>query len=59
VEYWREKIENNKLRDCQVIEKLEAMGWHSIIIWHCQLRTKKAAAATLPELLKKIKPLLN
>ena len=55
VEYWREKVEKNKIRDRQVIEKLEAGGWQCFIIWHCQLRTKKAAAITLLELDKKIK----
>jgi DNA mismatch endonuclease (patch repair protein) len=54
VEYWRKKIENNKLRDRRVIEQLEAEGWHCLIVWHCQLRTKKAASVSLPDLLKKI-----
>jgi len=55
VEYWREKIEKNKFRDRQVEEKLEAEGWQFLIVWHCQLRTKKAASITLPELYAKIK----
>lgn len=55
VEYWRKKIEKNKLRDRQVEEKLEAEGWRYLIIWHCQLRTKKAASITLPDLFAQIK----
>ena len=55
VEYWSEKIKRNTHRDRQVLEKLEADGWHCIVVWHCQLRTKKAASIALPKLLKKIK----
>jgi len=57
VEYWREKIEKNKIRDRRVIEQLEAEGWNCIVIWHCQLRTKKTAAITLSLLLKKLEGL--
>jgi len=55
VEYWKEKIEKNKLRDRQVEGKLETEGWQCLVVWHCQLRTKKAASIFLPELLKEIK----
>jgi DNA mismatch endonuclease (patch repair protein) len=55
VKYWREKIERNKLHDRQVEEKLEAEGWQFLIVWHCQLRTKKAASTTLPKVLDRIK----
>lgn len=54
VEYWRNKIENNKLRDRHVIEQLEADGWHCSIVWHCQLRTKKVASTVLPHILQDI-----
>jgi len=57
VEYWREKIEKNKIRDRLVEEILEVEGWRYLIIWHCQLRTRKAAEIYLPDLLKKIKKL--
>lgn len=51
VEYWQDKIEKNKIRDRQVIERLETEGWRCIVVWHCQLRTKKAASFELPKLL--------
>jgi G:T-mismatch repair DNA endonuclease (very short patch repair protein) len=38
-----------------VIDNLEVDGWRCIIIWHCQLRTKKAASNALPYLLNQIK----
>jgi len=55
VDYWKWKIEKNKIRDRQVIEKLEDKGWRCIVVWHCQLRKKKVATITLLELVKKIK----
>lgn len=59
VEYWKTKITTNKLRDRQVEGKLEAEGWRHLVIWHCQLRTKKAASIALPELLDKIQSLCH
>jgi DNA mismatch endonuclease (patch repair protein) len=58
-DYWKSKIEKNKERDLLVKEKLEAAGWRVIIVWNCQIRTKKAANAALPELLDKIKGLCS
>jgi len=55
IKYWREKIEKNKDRDRRVIDNLKIDGWRCIIIWHCQLRTKKAASSALPYLLRQIK----
>jgi len=54
VDYWREKIEKNQLRDQRVEEELEADGWRCLIIWHCQLRTKQASSIALPKLLNEI-----
>jgi len=55
VEYWKAKIETNKSRDRSVEENLKAQGWRQLVIWDCQLKTKKAASISLPELLDKIK----
>lgn len=38
VEFWRQKIERNKLRDIIVRYKLAKMGWHCLTIWECQLK---------------------
>ena len=40
VEFWRNKIERNKLRDKEEQRKLASMGWHCITIWECQLKPK-------------------
>ena len=37
-EFWIAKIMRNQERDMEVIQKLSMMGWHTIIIWECQLK---------------------
>lgn len=51
IEYWKPKIEANKLRDRQIEEKLATLGWQQLIIWDCQLRTQQSASRTLPKIL--------
>lgn len=51
-EYWKSKIEANKLRDQQIESKLTALGWQQLIIWDCQLRTRQSASKTLPKILE-------
>lgn len=37
-EFWKNKIEGNKLRDERNKEELRKMGWSVIIVWECQLK---------------------
>lgn len=37
-EFWVKKIRRNQERDCEVCRQLAAMGWHSIVIWECELK---------------------
>ena len=39
-QYWQEKIERNKERDIEKRIQLRRLGWHTIIIWECQLNPK-------------------
>lgn len=39
-EFWVSKIRRNRERDRKVQQQLAAMGWHSIIIWECELKPK-------------------
>ena len=41
VKWWKEKIENNKLRDKKNETLLKKMGWHVLVIFECQLTKKK------------------
>jgi len=54
IDYWKAKIETNKSRDRLIEEKLKAKGWRQLVIWECQLRTKKAASVALPRVLNQI-----
>lgn len=38
-EYWKNKLSGNKVRDLNIISKLEEMGWRPIIIWECELKS--------------------
>lgn len=40
-EFWMAKILRNQERDVEVQHELATMGWHSIIIWECELKPIK------------------
>ena len=40
-EFWVNKVKRNKERNLKVQHELAAMGWHSIIIWECELKPVK------------------
>ena len=37
--FWTNKINRNKSRDKQTIDKLTQMGWNAITVWECQLKS--------------------
>ena len=39
-EYWQKKIENNRIRDKQINERLERKGWKVIRFWECEIKEK-------------------
>ena len=54
-EFWTQKIERNRERDLERRAQLKRMGWHTIVIWECQLKpkTREATLAELEHLLHK------
>jgi DNA mismatch endonuclease (patch repair protein) len=40
-EWWREKIEETIKRDNKIIKDLKVLGWRSVVIWECELKTEK------------------
>ena len=40
-EFWTRKIERNRERDMQKRIQLRLLGWHTIILWECQLKPKQ------------------
>ncbi|MBJ7312183.1 very short patch repair endonuclease [Rugamonas sp. CCM 8940] len=37
VEFWREKLNGNKLRDERTTETLRLAGWDVLVVWECEL----------------------
>ena len=38
-DYWIPKLAENKKRDARSRRRLAALGWRSMVVWECQLRT--------------------
>ena len=38
--FWQKKIDRNKQRDIEKRVQLRRLGWHTIIIWGCELKPK-------------------
>lgn len=36
LDFWRPKLEGNRLRDAKVREQLELQGWSVVEVWECQ-----------------------
>jgi len=39
-DFWRTKIDENKMRDSRNLEKLSRMGWRVLSIWECSLKSR-------------------
>ncbi len=37
-EFWTKKFKRNKERDERNLERLGALGWHSMVIWECEVK---------------------
>lgn len=37
-EFWREKVEQNRLRDRGVVDVLRKGGWKILLVWECALK---------------------
>ena len=55
VEFWETKIARNRHRDEVTNAHLEALGWHVITIWECELRGKSILASRLDSLAEEIR----
>jgi len=55
VGFWETKIARNRHRDEVTNAHLEALGWHVITVWECELRGKSEAASKLDALAEEIR----
>ena len=39
-EFWKTKIEGNKLKDTETLNKLKELGWKVLVIWECAIKGK-------------------
>jgi DNA mismatch endonuclease, patch repair protein len=42
-EYWQHKLERNRERDAQEIQKLQNEGWRVGVVWECSITGKRRA----------------
>jgi DNA mismatch endonuclease, patch repair protein len=53
-QYWEEKLKRNVERDKQEIEQLKEMGWRVIVVWECEILSKKKREERLAILIDEI-----
>ena len=53
-EFWKTKIERNRERDAQVIEKLHELSWEVVTVWECQIRKKSDREMTLEKIFMQV-----
>lgn len=41
-DYWTAKIDRNKTRDARVKKEIRQLGWETLILWECQLKSEAA-----------------
>lgn len=41
VDFWLRKFSNNVRRDDENMDKLSKLGWHVLVIWECEVRTRE------------------
>ena len=51
IDYWRPKLEGNRLRDTKNVRRLRRSGWTVLIIRECQLSDMQRTATRLAEFL--------
>jgi len=39
-EWWKEKLEGNRLRDQRQLSELQELGWRTLVVWECALKGK-------------------
>jgi DNA mismatch endonuclease, patch repair protein len=56
-DYWKLKFELNRLRDERKVKELRLMGWTTLVVWECELRTnEKMCVARIRSSLDSLNP---
>lgn len=41
IEFWRDKITRNTIRDKKIYKELKSNGWNVLIVWECELKKER------------------
>jgi DNA mismatch endonuclease, patch repair protein len=52
MQFWESKFDRNIERDRRVLLRLSKIGWESLIIWECEIKSSKDLAIRLAEFLR-------
>ncbi|MEM7268812.1 MAG: very short patch repair endonuclease [Pseudomonadota bacterium] len=55
-DYWRAKIARNQERDARATQALDEMGWETLTLWECELKSIEGFSARLSEFLDQQRP---
>jgi DNA mismatch endonuclease (patch repair protein) len=54
--FWVEKFDRNVRRDTRVIGELEQLGWAVLIVWECELSSKKDISDVVAKIASMLRP---
>lgn len=52
--YWLDKFATNIRRDRRNARRLRALGWQVLVVWECQLATRRSAEVTGERIMREI-----
>lgn len=55
VEFWKNKLEGNLVRDLRTKKTLEEMGWRVLIVWECEVKTLTENVSLLRKMITEAK----
>ncbi len=51
IEFWTKKFERNVERDQRNLKELQNIGWHTLVIWECELKNLNAVKNKIEQFL--------
>jgi DNA mismatch endonuclease (patch repair protein) len=57
IEYWLPKLQRNAERDRESADRLQALGWRSMVVWECELSNMQRLSPRLSEFLGAPRPI--
>mgnify|MGYP004646963531 CR=1 FL=1 len=52
LDYWLPKLERNKQRDKENIEKLQSLGWNIVVVWECELKDQNSLQTLIEKIIR-------